>query len=199
MRSRIAAGDPAAIRDRIGAACAAQVRQPCLGQREAEFVADHRAAREHCDVLQHGLAAITEARRLHRAGPDRAAHGVDDQRGQCVALHLLGDHQQGPAGLHHLLQQRQQVLQRGQALVVEQDRRILEHRGLPLGVVHEVGRQEAAVELQAFDHLELAGQAGAVLDRDGAFAADLVDGAGEQLADRAVVVGRDGRHVGDLL
>ena len=45
--------------------------------------------------------------------------------------------------------QRQQVLQGGQALVVEQDGRVLEHGGLPLGVVHEIGGQEAAVELQA--------------------------------------------------
>ena len=84
-------------------------------------------------------------------------------------------------------------------LVAQHDGRVLEHRGLLLGVVDEVGRQVAAVELQALDDFELADEARAVLDRDRAFATDLVYRARDQVADRTVVVGRNRGDVGDLL
>ena len=34
---------------------------------DAEILGNHLAAGEHSDILQHGLTAITEARRLHRS------------------------------------------------------------------------------------------------------------------------------------
>ncbi len=55
-------------------------------------------AGEHGDVLQDRLAAVTEAGRLHRADLDGLAHGVDHQRGQGLALDVLGDDQQRLAG-----------------------------------------------------------------------------------------------------
>ena len=55
---------------------------------------------------------------------------------------------------------------------------------LLLGVVDEVGRQVAAVELHAFDDVELVVQALAVFDGDDAFLADLVHRVGDDLADR---------------
>ncbi len=52
---------------------------------------------EHGDVAEHGLAAIAEARRLDRADLKDAAQLVDDQRGQRLALDVLGDDEQRPA------------------------------------------------------------------------------------------------------
>jgi hypothetical protein len=75
-----------------------------------------------------------------------------------------------------------------------QDGCILEDGALPLGIGDETGREHAVLEAHAFDHAQLALQSRAVLDRDRTFAAHLVDRAGEQLADRAVVVGRDRSH-----
>ena len=66
------------------------------------------AAGEDRDVLQHGLAAIAEARRLHRRDLEAAAQLVDHQGRQRLALDVLGDDQQRLAGLHHCFQQRQQ-------------------------------------------------------------------------------------------
>ncbi len=66
-------------------------------------------------------------------------------------------------------------------------------------VVDEVGRQVAAVELHALDHVQLVLQAGTFLDGDHAFLADLVHGVGDDLADGLVGVGGDGADLGDRL
>ncbi len=87
----------------------AQVLQGGLLQRQADFLGDDRAAGENGDVFQHGLAAVTEARRLHGAGLEDAADVVHHQRRQGFALDVLGDDQQRTPGLGHLLQHRQQV------------------------------------------------------------------------------------------
>ena len=79
-------------------------------QGQTDLFADDLATGEDRDVLQHRLAAITEARRLDGNGLEGAADLVDDQRGQRLALDVLGDDQQRLAGLDDLLQQGQQIL-----------------------------------------------------------------------------------------
>ncbi len=65
-------------------------------------------------------------------------------------------------------------------------------------VGHEVGRQITFVELHAFDHVERGFDRLRFLDRDGAVLADFVHGVGNDLADRLVPVGRNGRDLRDL-
>ena len=65
---------------------------------------------------------------LDRGDVQRAAQLVDDQRGQRLALDVLGDDQQRLAGLGDLLEDRQQVLHRGDLLLVDQDVGVLERR-----------------------------------------------------------------------
>jgi hypothetical protein len=60
----------------------------------AEIFRDHLAAGQDRDVLQHGLAAIAEARRLDGRDLQAAAQLVDDERGQRLAFDVLGDDQQ---------------------------------------------------------------------------------------------------------
>ena len=73
---------------------------------EPEVLGDHRAAGQDRDVLEHRLAAVAEARRLDGGDLQDAAQLVDDQRGQRLALDVLGDDQQRLAGLGDLLEQR---------------------------------------------------------------------------------------------
>jgi hypothetical protein len=68
---------------------------------DADVLADQLAAGQDGDVLQHGLAAIAEAGALTAGDLQAAAQLVDHQRGERLALDVLGDDQQGPAGLHH--------------------------------------------------------------------------------------------------
>jgi hypothetical protein len=49
------------------------------------------AAGEDRDVLEHGLAAVTEARRLDGGHVQRATQLVHHERGQGLALDVLGD------------------------------------------------------------------------------------------------------------
>ena len=77
----------------------AKLLQRRVLQLEAQLLGDHLAAAEHCDVLQHLLAAIAEARRLDGAALQHAADLVDDQRGERFSFHVLGDDQQRLAAL----------------------------------------------------------------------------------------------------
>ena len=103
------------------------------------------------------------------------------------------------ARLRDLLEQRQQVADVADLLVVQQDVRILEQRDLLVRIVDEVRRDVAAVELHAFDEVELVLEALAVFDGDHAFLADLVHRLGDRLADRLVGVGRDRADLRDFL
>src|SRR5690606_21328812 len=84
---------------------------------DAEVLADQLATGEDRDVLEHRLAAVTEARRLDGADLERAAQLVDDQRGERLALDVLGDDQQRLALAGDLLEDRQQVLHRRDLLL----------------------------------------------------------------------------------
>src|SRR6267378_3614216 len=178
---------------------ATEVLQRRVLELETQLLADHGAAREDGHVLEHRLAAVAEARRLHGASLQDAADVVHHQRGECLALDFLGDDQQRLAGLGDLLQDRQQLADRRDLLVVQQDIRILEHANLLLGVVDEIRRQVAAVELHALDEVELVLQRLAVLDGDHAFLADLVHRIGDDLADVGVRVGGNRADLGNLL
>ena len=153
---------------------------------------------EDGDVLEHPLAAIAEARSLHGNRRERAAELVDDDRGERLALDVLGDDQQRLAGLDHLLEHRQHVLDRADLLVGDEDVGILEHRLHPLGVGDHVRRQVALVELHALGELELEAERLALLDVHDAVLADLLDRVRDHVADLALAR-RDGGNAGDVL
>ena len=167
--------------------------------------ADELAAGEDRDVLKHRLAAIAEARSLHRRDLEAAAQLVDDERRDRLALDVLRDDEQRLARLHHRFEQRQHRLQAGQLLLVQEDVNILELGDHLFGVGDEVRRDVAAIELHALDDLNLGVEALRLFHRDDALVADLLHRVGDHLADLLVAVGRDRtdlRHLGrraDLL
>src|SRR5690606_17454632 len=136
---------------------------------------------------------------LDGGGLQDATDVVHDQGGQGFALDVLGHDQQRAAGLGDLFQHRQQVADVADLLVEDQDERIIQHGDLLVGVVDEVGRQVAAVELHAFDDVQLVVQGLAVFDGDDAFLADLVHRVGDDFTDGGVAVGRDRTDLGDGL
>src|SRR5579883_3475445 len=177
----------------------AQELQRDVLELDAEIFADDLPAGEDRDVLQHRLAAIAEARSLHRRDLEPAAQLVHDERGKRLALDILGDDEQRTAGLNHRLEQRQHGLQARQLLLMQKDVRVLELGHHLLGVGDEVGREIAAVELHALDDLELRLEALGLLDRDHALVADLVHRLGDHLADLDLAVGRNRADLGDLI
>ena len=96
-------------------------------------------------------------------------------------------------------QDRKHRLQVRQLLLVDEDVGVGQLDLHLLGVGDEVGRQIAAVELHAFDDVELELETLGLLDGDDAFLADLLHGFGDLLADFTVAVGRDDADLGDFL
>ena len=97
-----------------------------------------------------------------------------------------------------LLEDRQDVLHRADLLLADQDERVLVGRRHLVGVGDEVGRDIAAVELHALDHVELSLEALCFLDGDHALVADLFHRLGEVVADFLVAVGGDRSNLGDF-
>ena len=76
-------------------------------------------------------------------------------------------------------------------LLVEKDERLVENGFHALRIRDEVRGEVAAVELHAFDDVELGLEALAFFDRDHAFLSDLAHRFSEDLADRLVRVRGD--------
>ena len=128
-----------------------------------------------------------------------AAQLVDHERGERLALDVLGDHEQRLARLHDGLEQRQDALQIGELLLVNENVGALQLHPHLVGVGDEVGRNVAAVELHALDHFELGQERLGFLDGDHALIADLLHGFGDHLADLGIAIGGNGADLGDLL
>ena len=123
---------------------------------------------------------------------------VDDERRQSLAFDVLGDDEQRLARLHDGFKNRQHRLQAGELLLVNEDVRAFQLDDHLLGVGDEVGREIAAVELHAFDDVELGLEALGFLDGDDALVADPLHRLGELGADLGVAIGGDGADLGDL-
>src|SRR5262245_14956465 len=166
---------------------------------DAEVLADHLTVRQNGDILEHGLAPVAEAGCLDGGDLEPAAQLVDDQRRQRLTLDFLGDDEQRLTGLHHRLEHRQQRLQGGELLLVDEQVRLFQLGDHFVGVGDEVGRQITAIELHAFDDIEFALEALGFLDGDDALVADLLHGIGDHVPDRLFAIGRYGAGLGDFL
>src|SRR6185437_10643524 len=86
----------------------AELRERRVLELEAHLLGDDLAAGEDADVLEHPLAAVTEARRLDGDGGEGAAELVDDDRRERLALDVLGHDEQRAAVLDDLLEHGQE-------------------------------------------------------------------------------------------
>src|SRR5215216_3919083 len=166
---------------------------------DAEVFRDRLTAGQHGDVLQHRLAAIAEARGLDGGNLEAATQTVDDEGGEGFAFDVFRDDDQRLAGLHHGFEQRQQFVEVGELLLVDQDVGVVEFNAHLVGVGDEVGRDVAAVELHAFDDVEFGLERLGFFNRDDALVADLLHRVGEELADFGIAVGGDGADLSDFL
>src|ERR1700730_8270188 len=166
---------------------------------DAEIFGDRLTAGQYRDVLQHGLAAIAEARSLHSGNLEAAAQTVDDEGGESFAFDVFRDNHKRLAALHHGFQQGKQFVQLRQLLFIDEDVGIFHFNAHLVGVGDEVGRDVSAVELHAFDDLEFCLDRLGFFNRDDALVADLPHGVGKKLADFRVAIGRNSADLGDFL
>ena len=138
----------------------------------SEVLHDRGRTREGRDVLEHGLASITVARGLHGTDLKHASELVDDQRREGFAGDVLGDDQQRLLRRHDLLEERDELRDVVDLVLMDEDQWLLENDLHRLGVGDEVRAQVAAIELHAFHDVDLGLPALAFFDRDHAFLAD---------------------------
>src|SRR5439155_1185313 len=83
---------------------------------DAEIFRDRLTTGQNCDVLQHGLAAIAEARSLHSGNLEAATQAVDDESGESLAFDVFRDDDKRLAALNNGFQKRKQFIQLRQLL-----------------------------------------------------------------------------------
>ena len=104
-----AAHDGSAVLGGLDAASLTEVGNGGLVQPASPLLGNDLCAGQNGDVLQHGLAAVAEARSLHCQAVDRAPQLVDHQHRQGLALHVLSDHYQVAGDLQGAFQHRHQL------------------------------------------------------------------------------------------
>jgi TolA-binding protein len=77
---------------------------------DAEIFADHFAARQNCDVLEHCFTTITEPWRFYGCDVQGAAQFVNNESCERLTLDIFSDDEHRLAHLCNLLEQRQEVL-----------------------------------------------------------------------------------------
>ncbi len=107
----------------------AQVRQLDRLELAPDLLADDGATGEDGDVAQHLLAPVAEARGLDREHVDDAAQLVHDERGERLAIDVLGhDEQVLAARGDDLLERRDHVRDGADLLVRDEDVGLVERR-----------------------------------------------------------------------
>src|SRR5579859_4283244 len=173
-------------RDFLGAA---EVLHLHVLQLDAQVFGHGLAAGQDSDILQHGLAAVAEARGLDGHGLQRATELVDHQSGQRLAFDIFRHDQQRLAALGDVFKDREQVFHGGDFLFVDEDVSVFEYRFHALRIGDEVGGEVSAVELHALNHVELGLHGLGLFHGDHAVFAHLLHGLGDDLADGLIVVG----------
>ena len=174
----------------------AEIVQGNAVQLAADFLGDHGAAGQNGDILQHGFAAVAEARCFNRNGLERATQLVDDEGRQGFAFHVFGNDQQFFALLYHFFQYRQQVGNGADLPVGDQNVGVGEDGFHLVRIGDHIGRNVAAVELHAFGEFQFGQHGLCFFNGHDAVFADFVDGFGDQVADHFVGRG-NGADLGD--
>src|SRR5579883_309824 len=170
-----------------------------LLQFEAEVFRDGSPAGQLGNVIQHGLAAVAEARGLNSRDLQRATQLVHDQGRERFAVNVFGDDEQRLAALRNALEQWNQVFHRADFLFVNQDVGVVQSHFHALWIGNEVRGEVAAVELHAFHDFQLGFERLRLFHCDDAVLADFLHGFGNNLADGLVIVRRDGANLRDVV
>mmetsp|Transcript_16847 Transcript_16847/g.37125 ORF Transcript_16847/g.37125 Transcript_16847/m.37125 type:complete len:842 (+) Transcript_16847:26-2551(+) len=165
----------------------------------ARLLAHQLRTEEHGEVLHHGLAMVAEAWGLHRRHLQATAQLVHNHGRQGLSLDILGDDEEGALHLCGVLEDGQDALHGRNLLVEDEDKGVCQLALLGLVVRYEVRRDETAVKLHALDDLELVLHRLAFGYSDRSILAHFLEGVSDHLADDRVAVGRDGRHLANLL
>ncbi len=152
---------------------------------------------EDGDVLEDRLAAVAERRGLDGDSADRAPQLVDDERGESLAVDVIGENDDVLCDLEDPLQGGEEVLHGGDLLVGDKDVGLIESRFHAVWIGDEVRGDVTSVELHALHELRFHPDALALFDGDNAVFPDLFHDVSDDVADLLVMAGNR-RDLGDL-
>ena len=167
-------------------------------QLQTFFFRDDRTARQYGDIFQHGLTTIAEARSFYGTDLQRTTQTVNDQGSQGFAIDIFSDNQQRTTALNCRFQDRQQVFQDRNLLVVDQYIWIFHLAFHLFRIGYEVRRDIATVELHTFHDVNRCFSTFGFFNGDNAFFLHFLHGFCNQFTDRFVAVGRNLGYVFNL-
>ena len=171
-----------------------QISQGCAVQFPAHFFTDDSSTGQSCDILQHRLPTITEARSLHSHSLEGATQTVHNQGCQGFAFHIFSNDQQFTALLYHFFQNRHNVVDQGDLPVGNEYVRIA-HNGFHLvRIRYHVRGNVATVELHAFYGFQRSFHGLGFFYGDHAVITHFFHGIGNQAAD-FFITGRNGSNL----
>ena len=171
----------------------------CTLQFDTLLFADNGATGEDSDVFEHLFTTVAEARCFNSADFELRTQTVDNQRGECFAIYILGDDEQGTTALYGGLQDGEQLFEVADFLVVDKDVWFVHLYLHGLGVGNEVGADIAAIELHTLYHVNGGVHALCLTDGDNTIFAYFAHGVSNKFAYLCVVVSRDSGYLLDFV
>ncbi len=167
-------------------------------QFDAELFADQLATGQDGDILEDGFTAVAKAGSFDGADFEAGAEAVDDKCCQRFPFDIFCDDEERSSRLSHSLEDREELFDGSDLLLVEENEDIFQNALLRLRVGHEVGGDVAPVEIHPFDDIEGRFKPFALFHGDRAVFADFFHRFCNDFADLRISVGGDGGDLGDL-
>ena len=171
----------------------------CLLQLQTCIFADYQTTCQGSDILKHCLTTVAKARSLNSTDLELCTQTVHNQSSQSLTLNILGNYQQRTAALNGRLQDRKEVLQIANLLVIDKDVRILHHTLHLLCIGNKVSREVTAVELHTFYYTNGSLTALSLFNSDNTVLANLLHGISQKFTNLRIVVGAYSSHLLYLL
>ena len=116
------------------------------------FLTDHYTTSQYGDIFQHFFTTVTEARSFHSTNLQLRTQTVYNQRSQSFTIHIFCDYQQRTSGLYSRFQDRQEIFQVRNLLVIDQDVWFFHFTLHLLRISNEVSGKVTTIKLHTFYH-----------------------------------------------
>ena len=165
---------------------------------DALLFANHGAASEHSDILEHLFAAIAKSRSLDCTHLERTTQTVHHQCCKCFAVDIFSNDEQRTAALGSLFENGKHILE-DRDFLVENENEGMIHLALHLlGIGYKVGRYVATVELHTFDNIDMSIGTLGFLNGDNTVFLHFLHGLSNEFANLGIVVGRNASNILNL-
>jgi len=150
------------------------------------------------NILHSVASVVTESRGFDTTDLKSSTELIDNEGGQSFRLNILSDNEERLLGLHAALKEGEELLDRADLFVEEEDRGVLEDALLGLGVGDEVGGDESTVPLESFDVFDFSLERFTFGNSNSSVGSESLKDTGDQSSNDGIVVSGDGGNVVNL-